>query len=491
MNPVLGPNSQPYPGFSECFLTSRSDHYVPSPGQAAPTGTPFLIDLHADTLLWGREFVTGDSRGHVDLPRLCAGGYGLQVFTIVTKYSLASDNKLKPASSLAAKELPDRCHSSSGFDLVTPMAIAHLSKKHWGLSAVTQLRSRAIAQINTFDDYVTNSQDASQQLVAIRTHNDLGRVAAGFRDRTMDRCVVGGLLGVEGLHFLDAEAPVEEMAFLYRRGLRIASLTHHFDNPLAGASTGCDGCKGLEPLGEQVLRFMLDNGIVLDLAHASSKTIKEVVKFKARYEMEHNKPQIPFFVSHTGIKYKECIKGIEYECQYDRNMTQTDIENVASSGGVIGVMYEPKALCCPECGHKELLNKIVFTYSILYQFLSKCYEKAICKRDGIWPDSPIDHIALGSDFDGAIPSPVDSSTAYMVLGKLRESDFISGQNAVSGAEVALRKISGYNACKVIAHVLPQEQPEYGQTKALTIPDICEDLYGILKPKQSLSANVSD
>ena len=354
MNPVLGPNSQPYPGFSECFLTSRSDHYVPSP-EPAPTGTPFLIDLHADTLLWGRDFVTGDSRGHVDLPRLCAGGYGLQVFTIVTKYSLASDNKLKPASSLAAKELPDRCHSSSGFDLVTPLAIAHLSKKHWGSSAVTQLRSRAIAQIETFDDYVANSQGASQQLVAIRTRNDLGRVAAGFRDRTMDRCVVGGLLGVEGLHFLDAEAPVEEMAFLYRRGLRIASLTHHFDNPLAGASTGCDGCKGLEPLGEEVLRFVLDNGIVLDLAHASSKTITKVLEFKARYEREHDKPPIPFFVSHTGI-----VK----QCPSHRNLTAADIEKVASSGGVIGVMYEPKALCCPECNHEELLNRVVFTYSI-------------------------------------------------------------------------------------------------------------------------------
>jgi microsomal dipeptidase-like Zn-dependent dipeptidase len=302
--------------------------------------------------------------------------------------------------------------------------------------------------------------------------------------------VVGGLLGVEGLHFLDAEAPVEEMAFLYRRGLRIASLTHHFDNPLAGASTGCDLNKGLEPLGEQVLRFMLDNGIVLDLAHASSKTIEGVLDFKARYEMEHNKPQIPFFVSHTGINYGKCQYDYN-QCQYDRNVTEANIKEVASSGGVIGVMYEPKALCCPKCNHEKLLNKIVFTYSKLYQFLSECYEKAICKRDGIWPDSPIDHIALGSDFDGAIPSPVDSSTAYMVLEKLRKSDFISGQNAVSGPEVALRKISGYNACKVIAHVLPQEQPEYGQTKALTIPDICEDLYGILKPEQPLGARVSD
>src|SRR5262249_50770406 len=44
-----------------------------------------IADLHADSLLWGRDLLQRSSRGHVDVPRLISGNVALQVFSIVTK----------------------------------------------------------------------------------------------------------------------------------------------------------------------------------------------------------------------------------------------------------------------------------------------------------------------------------------------------------------------------------------------------------------------
>ncbi|MEO1370232.1 MAG: peptidase M19, partial [Acidobacteriota bacterium] len=44
----------------------------------------FVVDLHADSLLWGRNLARRSDRGHVDVPRLLEGGVGLQVFGVVT-----------------------------------------------------------------------------------------------------------------------------------------------------------------------------------------------------------------------------------------------------------------------------------------------------------------------------------------------------------------------------------------------------------------------
>src|SRR5262249_42310301 len=44
-----------------------------------------MADLHADSLLWGRDLLERSPRGHVDVPRLIAGNVALQIFSIVTK----------------------------------------------------------------------------------------------------------------------------------------------------------------------------------------------------------------------------------------------------------------------------------------------------------------------------------------------------------------------------------------------------------------------
>src|SRR6185503_4990408 len=63
----------------------RGTHPAPSERATKLHQSLDVVDLHADTLLWDRDLLTRNTRGHVDVPRLIEGHVALQAFTIVTK----------------------------------------------------------------------------------------------------------------------------------------------------------------------------------------------------------------------------------------------------------------------------------------------------------------------------------------------------------------------------------------------------------------------
>src|SRR6266852_469630 len=75
------------PGVVDSRLNRVRGPALPPPSDRARKlhQTLFIIDLHADTLLWDRDLLTRSTRGHVDVPRLIEGNVALQAFTIVTK----------------------------------------------------------------------------------------------------------------------------------------------------------------------------------------------------------------------------------------------------------------------------------------------------------------------------------------------------------------------------------------------------------------------
>ncbi|MGH7291993.1 MAG: peptidase M19, partial [Myxococcota bacterium] len=85
-----------------------------SAGARALHDASFVVDLHADSLMFGRDLVARSSVGHVDLPRLQDGGVGLQVFTAVTKVPLGFN--------------VDRTDGTR-FDLLTLVGLAQLSPR--------------------------------------------------------------------------------------------------------------------------------------------------------------------------------------------------------------------------------------------------------------------------------------------------------------------------------------------------------------------------
>ena len=333
-----------------------------------------IADMHADTLLWQRSLLTRADRGQVDLPRLIAGNYALQVFSSVTKTPKGQNYVANSADT----------------DNITALTIADLQPpRTWG-----SLLERSLWHAQKLDRYAAGSNG---QLRVIRTAADLDRMLA---DRAQGKKVVGGMLSIEGLQ--DLEGKFANLDTLYTAGFRMAGLAHFFDNDVAGSMHG-EAKGGLTPLGRQVMRRMEAIGMIVDIAHSSHATIAEVLATARR----------PVVASHGGV---------QATCKVNRNLTDDEIRGVARTGGVIGIGYWDAAICStkPEAAAAAIAHV----------------------RDLVG----IDHVGLGSDFDGAVTTGFDSSQIAAVTQALIDRGF-------SDADIA--KVMGGNVLRVLrAGIVP-------------------------------------
>ena len=333
-----------------------------------------IADMHADTLLWQRSLLTRADRGQVDLPRLIAGNYALQVFSSVTKTPKGQNYVANSADT----------------DNITALTIADLQPpRTWG-----SLLQRSLWHAQKLDRYAAGSNG---QLRVIRTASDLDRLLA---DRAQGKKVVGGMLSIEGLQ--DLEGKFANLDTLYTAGFRMAGLAHFFDNDVAGSMHG-EAKGGLTPLGRQVMRRMEAIGMIVDIAHSSHATIAEVLATARR----------PVVASHGGV---------QATCKVNRNLTDDEIRGVARTGGVIGIGYWDAAICStkPEAAAAAIAHV----------------------RDLVG----IDHVGLGSDFDGAVTTGFDSSQIAAVTQALIDRGF-------SDADIA--KVMGGNVLRVLrAGIVP-------------------------------------
>jgi len=346
-----------------------------TPRARALHATLQIADMHADTLLWKRSLLERSDRGQVDLPRLIAGNYALQVFSSVTKTPKHQNYDANSADT----------------DNITSLAIADLQPvRTWG-----SLLERSLWHATKLQRYADTSNG---QLRLIRTPADLDRLLA---DRTAGRKVVGAMLSIEGLQ--DLEGKLANLDKLHDAGFRMAGLAHFFDNDVAGSMHGT-AKGGLTPLGAQVVRRMEALGMVVDVAHSSHATIAQVIAMAHR----------PIVSSHGGV---------QATCKVNRNLTDDEIRGIAKTGGVIGIGYWDAAICTtkPEGAATAIAHV----------------------RDLVG----IDHVGLGSDFDGAVTTGFDSSQLAAVTQALIDRGF-------SDADIA--KVMGGNVLRVLrAGIAPQ------------------------------------
>lgn len=221
---------------------------------------------------------------------------------------------------------------------------------------------------------------------------------------------VGALLSVEGLHNLEGKA--QNLDKLYAAGFRMAGLTHFFDNELAGSMHGL-AKGGLTPFGRQIVEMMEDRGMIVDIAHCSHQCVSEVLKMARR----------PVVSSHGGV---------QATCKVNRNLTDEEIRGVARTGGVIGIGYWDAAVCDTSPASIVKAMKHV--------------------RDLVG----IDHVALGSDYDGATTVRFDTSQLVQITQALLDAGF-------SPEEV--RAVMGGNALRVIhAGLLPYAEWAKGRRR---------------------------
>ena len=333
----------------------------------------FVVDLHADPLLWDRDLSQKLTHGAVDVPRLIEGNVAIQSFFIVTK-------------SPWGQNIDD---TSADSDAITTL----VAVQGWPRATWNSLLERALHQSAALHALAAKSGGA---MVILKSKADLEAYRAA-RERGEAR--VAGILGLEGAHAL--EENLDNLDALFRAGIRIIAPTHFFDNAIGGSAHGLHK-GGLTQLGKQMIRMMEKQNILLDLAHASSAVIDAAVEISTR----------PVIVSHTGVRGT---------CDNNRNLTDEQIRKIASTGGVIGIGYWDTAVCGEDAA--VIADAIVYTANLV----------------------GAEHVALGSDFDGAVAVPFDTTGLSLIVDALLEQGM---------SESDIRLVMGENAVRVFTEVLP-------------------------------------
>ncbi|MDP2125709.1 MAG: dipeptidase [Parvibaculum sp.] len=273
-------------------------------------------------------------------------------------------------------------------DVITLLAMA----QRWPARTWDSLFERALYQAEKL-----HRAEAAEpgELRIIRTAADIDALLAA---RAGNR-PVGGLLATEGSHPLEGQ--LENIETLYDAGYRMMGLQHFFDNELGGSLHGLSS-GGLTEFGRQAVREMERLGIIVDVAHSSHAVVEDVLDIATR----------PIVISHTGIKGA---------CNSPRNIDDALMKRVAEAGGLIGMGYWKSAICDP--APEGIVRAIRYAIDEL----------------------GVDHVALGSDYDGAVPVAFDTSELALLTGAMRDADF---------TEEEIEKVMGGNALRLFRELLP-------------------------------------
>jgi len=221
-------------------------------------------------------------------------------------------------------------------------------------------------------------------LVVIRSVADLERCLAPGGP-------VGILLGVQGGHVIEGD--LANLARLRAAGVRMFAPAHVMDNALVGSSTGRHA-GGITDYGREVIAVLEAQSIVVDLAHMSTAGVAEALPLLKR----------PFVLSHTGLT--ECS-------DVRRNIPASLVAEVGAAGGLIGIMLATRLL------GGSTLDAAVRTIRLAI--------------DSAGPE----HVALGSDMDGALRMLIDAEGLPALTTALLESGLRSETVAdVMGANSA-------------------------------------------------------
>jgi microsomal dipeptidase-like Zn-dependent dipeptidase len=271
--------------------------------------------------------------------------------------------------------------NSGDTDNITALAIGQLQP----IPTWTSLLERSLWHAQKLN---RAEQAAHGRLVIIRSTVDLAGLLAA---RAQGIGPVGAMLSVEGAQNLEGKA--ENLDLLYNAGFRMIGLAHFFDNELAGSMHGVKK-GGLTPFGRQMVAAMEKKGIIVDLAHSSHAAFADVMKIATR----------PVVVSHGGVKGT---------CNTNRNLTDDELRALAANGGIIGIGYWDAAVCAPTPA--ATARAIVYAARV----------------------AGIDHVALGSDFDGSVTAGFDTAhvsavTQALIDAGMSDSDIfqVMGGNAI-------------------------------------------------------------
>jgi membrane dipeptidase len=263
---------------------------------------------------------------------------------------------------------------------------------------------------------------------------------------------IAALIGVEGGHMIASDLGVlRRYASL---GVRYMTLTHSGNDEWADSSTDKSVHNGLTDFGKDVVREMNRLGVIVDISHVSDKTFYDGLGVS----------RAPLFASHSSCRAI---------CDAPRNMTDQMMKDLAAKGGVVQINYhvgflsqefrnaekaDPKineaisqevTKRCGSDGNEGCMliegDKVTREYVAKGVLPRVEYGKIIEHINHAVKVSGVDHVGLGSDFDGAnMPYGMEDAT---MLPKITDALLKEGYS-----EGDVRKILGENTLRVMAEV---------------------------------------
>lgn len=205
-------------------------------------------------------------------------------------------------------------------------------------------------------NYLDRITEAEPDLVRVRDPADWARADE------QDGIAVAP--GVEGAHILNRR--LERVGDLADRDVAYLTLTHFSANAAATPSMGRGANENdpLTPFGRDLVVTLEDHGITVDLAHVNTPGVLDACSIAEQ----------PVICTHTGVR------GVH---DSPRNVTDEEIDAIAETGGVIGIIFAPKFLT----------GDLVATSAAVADHI-----EYVADRVGL------EHVAIGSDYDGWIPS---------------------------------------------------------------------------------------
>jgi microsomal dipeptidase-like Zn-dependent dipeptidase/anthranilate/para-aminobenzoate synthase component II len=318
------------------------------------------LDTHCDTPMFfpqGIHFEQRDPRILVDLHKMTEGR---QDATIMVAY-------------LPQPKIGETFSSKVSFDVKTPTEYADLIFDK--IEEIVHANADYIALAATPGDLYENKRHGRKSI----------------------------MLGIENGLALGGE--LKNVEHFAQRGVVYITLCHNGDNDLCDSCRGCNTHNGISHFGEQVIREMNRQGLMVDLSHAGEKTFYDALEIS----------QTPIVCSHSSCRAL---------CDHPRNLTDDQMRRLAAAGGVMQVTLYNGFL--RKEGEASIMDAI------------KHLEHAIHVMG-------IDHVGLGTDFDGdgGIRGLRDSSELINFTRQLLVRHY---------SERDIQKIWGGNFLRVMAQV---------------------------------------
>ena len=298
--------------------------------------------------------------------------------------------------------------------------------------------AQALAQFDAIDALVAANADST---VLARTAADVSAAAASGK--------IAFLIGVEGGHSLgdgtDDEL-LERLRVFYERGARYMTLTWSNSNRIGGSSGDEGRGQGLTPFGRRVVATMNELGMMVDISHVSDATFFDAVHASA----------LPVIASHSSARAI---------ADRPRNMTDEMLRAVRDNGGAVCVNFGPQFLDAEWAAKLDALEKSADIGAIAKEHASdpvaarlaigRKYKelaaslppvpatRVVDHIEHIARVAGIDHVCLGSDFDGVPAAPAgleDVSKFPFVTRELLRRGFSPDD---------VRKVLGENVLRVM------------------------------------------